>query len=141
MNNRSKTRPSKACEIPPYVKQKVWERDEGKCILCGSSYAASPSAHYIPRAALGLGIEENIVTLCFGCHRLYDQSDKRGILKEEIKRYLQSKYPNWDEKKLVYRKYGEIEDYYDSLSHDKQETIKDYINELLKEEEASCNAF
>lgn len=31
--------------------------------MCGSSYAM-PNAHYIARAQGGLGIEENIVTLC-----------------------------------------------------------------------------
>ena len=31
-----------------------------------------PNAHYISRAHGGLGIEENIVTLCLDCHNNYD---------------------------------------------------------------------
>lgn len=120
-------------DIPMNVKRKVWERDEHRCILCGSG-RASPNAHFIPRSALGLGIEENIVTLCLRCHDRFDNSADRKLIREEIRRYLKSKYPNWDEKKLVYRKFGAIEDYYDSLPPEKQEIIKDYIDHIIKEE-------
>ena len=47
---------SKACDISPKVKKKVWERDNHCCIICGSPYAM-PNAHYISRAQGGLGIE------------------------------------------------------------------------------------
>ncbi len=47
---------SKACDISPKVKKKVWERDNHCCIICGSPYAM-PNAHYIARSQGGLGIE------------------------------------------------------------------------------------
>lgn len=40
---------SKACDISPKVKKKVWERDNHCCIICGSPYAM-PNAHYIKRS-------------------------------------------------------------------------------------------
>ena len=58
---------SKACDISMEVKKKVWERDEHKCVICHNPYA-KPNAHYIARSQGGLGIEENIVTLCLRCH-------------------------------------------------------------------------
>ena len=94
---------TKALDISKKVKDRVWERDGERCILCGSSYAM-PNAHYIARAQGGLGIEENIVTLCFDCHNLYDNSTYRGRLREEIRDYLAGQYPEWDEEKLKYKK-------------------------------------
>lgn len=72
-----------------------------------------PNAHYISRAKGGLGIEENIVTLCTSltankCHERYDNGTKeeREEIREKIKRYLMDYYPGWDEGQLVYRKWG-----------------------------------
>jgi 5-methylcytosine-specific restriction endonuclease McrA len=97
-----KTKRAKACDIPQKVKNIVWERDNHCCIICGSPNAM-PNAHYIPRSQGGLGIEENIVTLCLECHRRYDQSSKRPLYGEMIKEYLKRQYTNWNEKDLVYR--------------------------------------
>lgn len=97
------TKRSRACDIPQSVKKIVWERDGGCCIRCGNPQAM-PNAHYIPRSQGGLGIEENIVTLCQECHREYDQSSSRPELREYIKNYLKRKYPNWEEKNLIYRR-------------------------------------
>ena len=96
-------RRTKALMITKAVKQTVMERD-GWCILCGM--AGNPDAHYISRAQGGLGIEQNIVTLCTDCHRRYDQTAERMLIRASIREYLQSKYPDWDENKLTYRKYG-----------------------------------
>lgn len=98
-----KTKRAKACDIPQKVKVAVWERDNHYCIICGNSNAM-PNAHYIPRSQGGLGIEENIVTLCLDCHRKYDQSVERTLYGEMIKEYLKRQYPNWNEKNLVYRR-------------------------------------
>lgn len=98
MNNRTK-----ACDIPQVVKQKVWERDNHRCVICGNPQAM-PNAHYISRAQGGLGIAQNIVTLCINCHRLYDQSTMRKEYKERIQVYLQSHYKVWNEEMLVYKK-------------------------------------
>ena len=91
-----------ACEIPPRVKEAVYERDGGACVWCAKR--GDPCAHYIPRSDGGLGVEENILTLCWDCHLRFDQSTEREKMREFFKRYLKSKYPNWNEKKLIYKK-------------------------------------
>lgn len=98
-----KSKRSKACDISAKVKDVVWERDGRYCVICGNP-EAMPNAHYISRAQGGLGIEQNIVTLCAKCHKQFDQSSARTEIKERIKNYLKFQYPNWDEKNLVYRR-------------------------------------
>lgn len=104
---------TKALEIPEKVKKAVAERDsiDGYpcCIWCGkpapvSNPLAFSNAHYIPRGQGGLGIEKNILTLNWECHRKYDQEADRPKMKAFFREYLQSKYPDWDEAKLIYRK-------------------------------------
>lgn len=94
---------TKACNISAKVKALVWKRDNHYCVLCGSPYAM-PNAHFIPRSQGGLGVEENIVTLCNACHREFDQTTNRSVIREELRLYLKSKYPDWDERKLFYKK-------------------------------------
>lgn len=101
-----------ATDIPMKVKQKVWERDNHCCVVCSNNYNVMPNAHYISRQKGGLGIEQNIVTLCTEltpnkCHRKYDFGNKeeRDIIGKKIKKYLQSKYKNWNEKDLIYKKF------------------------------------
>jgi 5-methylcytosine-specific restriction endonuclease McrA len=93
---------TKALQIPQKVKKEVWERD-GWCVFCGNPHAF-PNAHFIARSQGGLGVKENILTLCPECHRRYDQSLDRESMREYFREYLKSKYPNWDESKLIYRK-------------------------------------
>ena len=89
-------------KIPEKVKKAVWARDGGRCIVC--LRPGNPWCHYISRAQGGLGRPENIVTLCDPCHSRFDQSADRAALKEALANYLRSKYPEWDETKLIYRK-------------------------------------
>ena len=92
---------TKAVDIKPSVKRVVWERDGRRCILC-NSMIAMPNAHYIPRSKGGLGIEQNVVTLCFQCHHNLDQTTQRPMLLELVKNYLKRKYSNWNEEDLIY---------------------------------------
>lgn len=94
---------TRACNISLRTKRIVEQRDGGRCVVCGS-YWGLPNAHYIPRSHGGLGIPENIVTLCPICHQRYDNSVRRKEYKEIIRHYLQVKYPDWNEEKLIYRK-------------------------------------
>lgn len=107
-----KSKRAKACDITKAVKDKVWERDNGRCVVCDNRYNVMPNAHYISRAHGGLGIEENIVTLCTNltenkCHHFFDNgtAEERKVIGDKIRNHLQNHYPNWDESKLIYRKW------------------------------------
>lgn len=104
---------TKALEIPLEVKKAVAERDSidgwACCIYCGKpapteNPLAFSNAHFKARSQNGRGIEENILTLCWECHMKYDQSEYREEMKAFFREYLQSKHPDWDEEKLVYKK-------------------------------------
>ena len=106
-----KSKRAKATDIPQSVKNKVWERDKHRCVVCGNYCNVMPNAHYISRQKGGLGIEQNIVTLCTEftknkCHRRYDFGTKkeREEIGIKIQKYLQSKYDDWDEEDLIYKK-------------------------------------
>ena len=98
-----KTKRSKACDITQAVKKKVWERDQERCVICGNPQAM-PNAHFIPRSKGGLGIEENIVTLCQKCHHNFDHTTERLYYYAYIMNYLQTKYSGWSVEKLIYKK-------------------------------------
>ncbi len=108
-----KTR-TKSLGITIAVKEAVAERDsfDGHpcCLLCGApapvnNLLAFSNAHYISRAQGGLGVEENIVTLCPDCHiNRYDQGAEREQIRAFLRNYLKEHYPEWDEEKLVYQK-------------------------------------
>lgn len=105
-----KSKRTKETDISSKVKKAVWERDGGRCVVCGSCLNVMPNAHYIPRSKGGLGVEENIVTLCSNltknqCHYKFDFGTSRERLEigEKIEKYLRSKYPEWDKSTLIYK--------------------------------------
>jgi len=103
MKNISSKR-AKALAITKSVKDAVFARD-GYCVWCGSP-EGQPNAHYISRAHGGLGIEQNILTLCQKCHHEFDFSnrDQREYMKRHFRYHFNSKYPDWDESNLIYKK-------------------------------------
>jgi len=98
-----KSKRTKALAISQKVKKTVYDRDGGRCVLCGSIYGL-PEAHYIPRSRGGLGIEQNIVTLCRDCHRRLDQTTQREELLERVKAHLEIWYPGFPDTDRVYKK-------------------------------------
>ena len=104
---KKSSRIAKATEIPTKTKRIVWERDRQCCIFCGRPVAISnANAHFIPRSAGGLGIEQNLFTACDYCHREQDNglNTKEYDLKTE--NYLKNIYgKDWDKQKLIYKKY------------------------------------
>lgn len=97
MNKRTK-----ACAISRAVKEAVYKRDQGRCILCGRP--GLPEAHYIPRSKGGLGIEQNIVTLCRPCHDLMDNTTARDALLRRVKEHLDLWYPGFSDEQRIYKK-------------------------------------
>lgn len=106
LRKRSNAKRAKAVSISQSVKKTVYARDCGFCIFCGAS--GLPEAHIVPRSAGGLGIEQNVVTVCRECHRLLDQSTSRGSLKTFASEYLEKFYGEIKLKDVVYRKGVEI---------------------------------
>ena len=98
----AKSRRTKALDISPAVKAAVYERDGGRCVLCGRP--GLPNGHFIPRSQSGSGIEENVITLCIKCHNRYDNGAGRAAIETELEAYLRSLYPEWSREKLLYRK-------------------------------------
>lgn len=92
-------------DISPKTRAKVWARDGHRCILCGDPNAG-PWCHYIPRSRGGLGVEENVVTLCDYHHRILDigHGEQRCRVREAVRQYLRSIYDGWEETRLIYRK-------------------------------------
>lgn len=54
--------------IPPSVKLAVWQRDQGKCVQCGSNEKLEYD-HIIPVSKGGSSTERNIQLLCEKCNR------------------------------------------------------------------------
>lgn len=110
MKYRSSKR-AKALAISEETKDKVWCRDAGRCVWCRLSgqwtgYRAFPEAHFISRSMGGLGIPENVLTLCRPHHDQFDHGTRlqRVVMAQEFREYLKSFYPDWDETKLIYHK-------------------------------------
>ena len=94
---------SKFTNISKKTKEIVWERDGHRCIFCGS-HQAMPNAHIQSRAYGGSGQEENIVTACFQCHHMLDQSIHRKDMLEHAKQYLIGIYDDWEDMDFTYRR-------------------------------------
>lgn len=105
MNRKEKMHErTKASQITKEVRASVYKRDHEKCVVCGRWVPEECACcHFIGRGRLGLGIEENIITLCARCHYNLDNGE---VGRDLIRDYLRSKYPEWDEKKLVYSKWS-----------------------------------
>lgn len=102
---------TKARDFDRRAKLAISERDSifgwPCCVYCGAAAPAPmawSNAHYLARSQCGLGIPENGLTLCPDCHRRYDQSTDRKQMREFFREYLKSKYDDWNEDKLIYRK-------------------------------------
>ena len=97
-------RETKFTAISPATKKNVWQRDFGRCVLCGS-INAGPHCHFVRRAQGGLGTEENIWTGCQRCHEAFDSEATDGPLHARMRDYFKTLYPQWDESKLKYKKW------------------------------------
>ena len=109
MPSKRKNKRSKACEFSKDTKLVMMIRDDYKCIFCGGLNITP--AHYIARSHGGLGILQNGACICQHHHDLIDgklgknYKQQAEEYKEKFKKYLQSHYKDWDEKKLIYRKW------------------------------------
>lgn len=121
---------TRAVSISPRVKRQVEERDHGLCIFCGKQ--GKGEAHFISRAQGGLGIEENLLTVCRPCHDQMDNSTKRKEMLRVAEEHLKACYPYWDKSFLIYEKGIKTKDRVQSIkaTYEKQraETISETKN-------------
>ena len=98
---------TKETDIPKKVKMAVWNRDNHQCIFCNEYVEWNfANAHFIPRSAGGLGIEENIFTACEKCHNEQDNGLNTELYTTIAENYLKACYgSNWNIKNLIYKKY------------------------------------
>lgn len=52
-----------------------------------------------------MGIEENVVCACRECHRAMDEGRDRKYYQRKAEIYMKQFYPDWDRKRLTYKKY------------------------------------
>ena len=102
---------TKARDFTRKAKEQISERDSIDgwpcCVYCGLAAPAPlawSNAHFLARSQMGKGIPENGLTLCPACHGRYDQTTDRKKMREYFREYLKSKYENWSEEALIYRK-------------------------------------
>lgn len=98
-----KSKRTKACDITAKVRVEVLERDNHRCIFCGA-YSSLTLAHFVGRGRGGLGIKENLVTLCMECHMKADQGTETVKYHEEMCEYLHRLYPDMNPQDLIFRK-------------------------------------
>lgn len=116
-----RSRQAKAREFNARARREIKERDHGECIFCRMGYRMEGAdrfakeiksiMHYIPRSRNGLGIPENGAIGCQYHHEMMDNGN-RGFREEMLgifREYLRSHYQGWDEKELVYSKWGFLE--------------------------------
>lgn len=92
--SRYKSARSKACDVSKEVRQQVLERDHHRCIFCGNQNNLT-MAHYISRASGGLGIVENIASVCITCHQALDHSTNRESMLLTFRQYLNYNHPDF----------------------------------------------
>lgn len=107
-------RQTKATSIPQGTKVEVNRRDGGRCIICGAP--GGPHCHIVRRSQGGMGVTQNIVTLCGECHYALDEGLFLGRLKplglnsrqdveDYVIDYIKGFYPDWTRESVTYHKW------------------------------------
>lgn len=93
--------------ISPKVKEAVAIRDRETCVLCGGR--GFPNAHVVRRSQGGMGIEKNIVCLCYKCHKEFDEGTREQKERAYVRivAHLKGFYPDWSKGDMIYKK-GDI---------------------------------
>lgn len=112
-----KSKRTRALEISKEVKERVWERQNGRSLFAPYLPISVEECccHYIPRSQGGLGIEENI----FGCvqrpwineHQEFDlHRNVNNLTNEEarivVENHFKRNYRNWNKEELRYSKWN-----------------------------------
>lgn len=111
-------RETKETAIPANVKAAVAARDSrngpATCIICGEP--GIPCCHVVRRSQGGMGVMENIVSLCSRCHYAFDEGlymrrlEPLGFACQQdvenfIIEYIKNLYPSWTPESVTYHKW------------------------------------
>lgn len=111
-------RETKATDIPSSVKAAVALRDSkngpATCIICGD--LGMPCCHVVRRSQGGMGVVENIVSLCPQCHYAFDEGlymrrlkplgfERQQDVRDYIIDYIKGFYPDWTPDSVTYHKW------------------------------------
>ena len=99
---------SEWCEFSPKERAVIYERDNRRCIYCGSTMFLGAAHVFVSRAQGGKGCRENGVLLCSNvCHFILDQGNddiRRQRIQKYCEDYLHSKYGEIDIESFIYNK-------------------------------------
>ena len=76
------------------LNNKIYNRDNGCCIICGIIVAEGTKFHHVNQGADKEDIISNGVVLCMDCHYKAHHSDKVKEIKQKCIDYLVSIYNN-----------------------------------------------
>ena len=105
-------------DFTPSMRRHIEERDMGYHMPENDYFGTHMFSimHYIPRSQGGLGIEQNAAVGCIYHHNLMDNGNKglRPEMMKIMKEYLERIYPEWNEEKLTYSKWKELDHVYEN---------------------------
>lgn len=98
---------TKATSIKKKVRDEVLHRDHYNCVNCGTTQMLTIAHVFVSRAKGGLGVKENLATLCMECHHKYDNGMKREMteVQTNVVEYMLSLYEMEVFDTLKYMKY------------------------------------
>lgn len=96
---------TQATDITPKVRAEVLRRDNHRCIYCGTPYSLQLAHIFVNRSHGGLGVKENLATLCIACHMTLDNGRevKAKPIRDSVQFYLNHLY-DIDIEALKYKK-------------------------------------
>lgn len=71
-----KRKTKKNSDFSPKVKREIFERDQWRCVRCGSHYLEKVPHHIIFRSQGGTGEKRNGASVCNECHREAHSNDQ-----------------------------------------------------------------
>ncbi len=97
---------SNACDVKNGIRNHVLDRDNNRCVVCGNTTWLQMAHVFVSRAHGGLGVPQNIATLCVVCHMSLDngKASEANLVRELVQGYMMRKYPDLEIEKLKYKK-------------------------------------
>lgn len=103
-------------EYSQKARNAIHKRDEEICVFCAMGYCMPGPEdctgelqimHIVPRARMGMGIEQNGALGCVYHHQMMDNGNQgnRAEMLEILEERMRLFYPGWSRESVTYRKY------------------------------------